>query len=225
MASQHRRYYTPDDVAVHNSAEDCWVSIYHVVYDLSPLIKEHRGPLAQPIIDAAGRDISHWFDPKTKEVKTYVDEETDLTVPYTPRGRFVHVPPLYPSTSWATDFGTPWWNDDAYQIGKLTQKTRRINLLNVLSNQTTMLTVCSEDTMLEIQDRYLAHNAHAASYTWKRLAPGKGDDHEFVALDMEKTLEENGVEDEDHEFEKLGIDQDYYIPTLHLYFNDDLTIA
>lgn len=43
---------------------------------------------------------------------------------------------------------------------------------------------------------------------------------------MEKTLTENGIEDEDPEFEKLGIEaSQWYIPTIHLFFSDDLTFA
>jgi len=30
--------------------------------------------------------------------------------------------------------------------------------------------------------------------------------------------------DEALEFERLGIDDDYYIPCVHLYYNDDLTV-
>ena len=65
-------------------------------------------------------------------------------------------------------------------------------------------------------DRYLELNNHAASYTWKRL--GK-------VLDMSKNLAENGIIDDRAELLELGIDLDEYIPALHLYFNDDLTIA
>ena len=46
-----------------------------------------------------------------------------------------------------------------------------------------------------------------------------------MVLDMDKTLTENGVPDEDVEFEKLNIPDDYYIPAIHIYFNDDLTDA
>jgi hypothetical protein len=43
---------------------------------------------------------------------------------------------------------------------------------------------------------------------------------------MERTLAENGVEDEDGEFEKLGVRvKEWYVPTVHLFFNDDLTAA
>ena len=56
---------------------------------------------------------------------------------------------------------------------------------------------------------------HAASYTWKRL--GK-------VLDMDKNLADNEIPDETEELIELGIDVDEYIPAIHLYFNDDLTI-
>lgn len=44
-------------------------------------------------------------------------------------------------------------------------------------------------------------------------------------LNMEKTLEENNIPDESEEFAKLMIPEDEYVPTLHVYFNDDLTIG
>ena len=68
--------------------------------------------------------------------------------------------------------------------------------------------------MGEIQDRYFHYNAHAASYTWK---------YNGENLHMDKTLEENKVKDESEEFYKLGIDEDQFLPAIHLYFNDDLT--
>ena len=42
---------------------------------------------------------------------------------------------------------------------------------------------------------------------------------------MDKNLEENGIPDETDELLELGIDTEEYIPAIHLYFNDDLTIA
>ena len=50
-------------------------------------------------------------------------------------------------------------------------------------------------------------------------------DGAFRPLDMTKTLEENGVKDEDEEFEELGMDPREFMPVLHVYFNDDLTVA
>ena len=48
---------------------------------------------------------------------------------------------------------------------------------------------------------------------------------QFVTLDLDKTLAENGVADESDEFERLGLPVDDYVPVLHLYFGDDLTVA
>lgn len=44
-------------------------------------------------------------------------------------------------------------------------------------------------------------------------------------LDMSKSLEKNGILDERDELLELGMQLDDYIPAIHLYFNDDLTIA
>jgi len=110
----------------------------------------------------------------------------------------------------------PWWNNtETYCIGRLTKKSRPINIMNTLTKEEHVLDVASEETMNEILDRFLIHNFHAASYTWKRL--GK-------VLDMNLSLAENGIEDDSKECLMLGIDPEEYIPTIHLYFDDDLTI-
>ena len=104
-----RRFYTPAEVGTHNGGDDCWVSIFFKVYELTGFLEANPGPLAQPIIDYAGEDISHWFDEQTGDVKTKVDQTTNLELPHLPFGRFAHVPPPEPVSDWATDFGTPWW--------------------------------------------------------------------------------------------------------------------
>jgi len=217
-----RRYYIPADVEVHNTAYDCWVSFFNGVYDLTPLLHEYRGncylgdPLCQPIIQAAGTDISHWFDSKTKEPKTFIDPHSNLEAVYCPWGRYLHVPPVDPSASFDMSFSVPWWKDkEKYCIGKLTQKPRKLRLINMLSKQDDIIQVASEELLEEILDRYLQLNEHAGSYTWKRLGR---------PLDMELTLEENGINDDTEEYKKLGIDEDFYIPAVHLYYNDDLTV-
>lgn len=47
----------------------------------------------------------------------------------------------------------------------------------------------------------------------------------YDVLSLDKTLEANGINDETEDFEHLGLPDDYYIPVLHLSFNDDLTRA
>ena len=87
--------------------------------------------------------------------------------------------------------------------------------MNMLTKDDETIEVATEENMNEILDRYLAFNAHASSYTWKRL--GK-------VLEMDATLQENGIPDETAECLQLGMDPEEYIPTIHLYFDDDLTI-
>ena len=70
--------------------------------------------------------------------------------------------------------------------------------------------------MTEILERYRRYNAHAASYTWK---------YNNRNLDMSKTLEENSIPDEDEEFYQFSMNDDSYLQSIHLYFNDDLTDA
>ena len=41
--SSRPSYYTPSEVAAHNSETDCWVSYLGKVYDLTQFCKEHSG--------------------------------------------------------------------------------------------------------------------------------------------------------------------------------------
>lgn len=86
----------------------------------------------------------------------------------------------------------------------------------MLTKHEDTLDVAQEETINEILDRYLEINQHAASYTWKRL--GK-------ELNMDRNLAQNDIPDETDELIELGIDIEEYIPAIHLYFDDDLTIA
>lgn len=70
--------------------------------------------------------------------------------------------------------------------------------------------------MEEILQRYLKFNAHASSYTWK---------YDCLNLEMDKTLAQNNIIDEDEDFYELGINDDTFLQAIHLYFNDDLTEA
>jgi hypothetical protein len=112
------RYYTREEIAVHNHGADCWVIVFDKVYDLTELIAQNRGILAQPLIEAAGTSISHWFNPKTNDIKTYIDPERNIEMPYTPQGRFLHVPPFDPEDKFEM-IPLPWWKDPKYIIGKV----------------------------------------------------------------------------------------------------------
>eukprot|EP00760_Papus_ankaliazontas_P006581 PhM_4_TR13097/c0_g1_i1/m.5694 len=214
-----KRFFTPSEVAQHCSEDDAWVSVLGRVLDLSELIKQYQGTLAVPIVRAAGTDISHWFDPSTGDVRRCVDPNTGLMTYYQPNGRFVHVPTLQPDTTIDHSYELPWWSDPKYVIGELTKHPRRVRIINTLNQHEVTLEVCMEETLIEIQERYKDYNAHAGSYTWKRH------DTTTRELDMDKTLDENGIPDESDLFVELGLPNDYYIPAIHVYFNFDLTVG
>ena len=210
------KYFTPAEVASHNKRTDCWVSFFGKVFDLTSLVAAYPGNLSVPILDMAGKDISHWFDPKTGDLRTYIHPDTNLEAPYTPQGLIPHVAPQYPTTSWENDFGVVWWKDDAkYLVGRLSGHTRHITLVNTLTQQRDTIEVCEEEKLDEICRRYLELNNHAGSYTWKYLGR---------KLDMGKTLSENDVPDYGESFTEVAVDGDSFIPTLFVYFNDDLTV-
>lgn len=200
---------------MHNTEGDLWVSFLGKVYDLSKLCERERGNvLLKPILLAGGTDISHWFNPKTHDVRTYIDPETSCVIPHCPNGRYIHIPPPYPDSRWANNFGCPWWKDINYIIGDLSQKTRFIKIVNTLASQEHIIEVCTEERLHAILDRYLMYNKHAASYTWK---------YNNVNLNMYLTLDENGIRDEDEDFYKLRMKDNEFLQTIHLYLNDDLT--
>nr|XP_054391212.1 cytochrome b5 domain-containing protein 1 isoform X3 [Pongo abelii] len=131
-----RRYFTPAEVAQHNRPEDLWVSYLGRVYDLTSLAQAYKGNLLlKPIVEVAGQDISHWFDPKTRDIRKHIDPLTGCLRYCTPRGRFVHVPPQLPCSDWANDFGKPWWQGSYYEVGRLSAKTRSIRIINTLTSQ------------------------------------------------------------------------------------------
>lgn len=38
---KHKRYYTTTDLMIHNTADDCWVSFFNEVFDLTELIQSN----------------------------------------------------------------------------------------------------------------------------------------------------------------------------------------
>ena len=140
--SAGQRYYTSAEIAMHNTADNLWVTMFGKVHNLTQLVAENPGHLVQPIIEAAGTDISHWFDPVTKQVKTFIDPKTELEVPFCPMGEFLHCAPTMPTDAWSSNIGKPWWKDKSSVIGLLTVKTRKVNLFNMLTKQETVLVRC-----------------------------------------------------------------------------------
>ncbi|ETO15358.1 hypothetical protein RFI_22003 [Reticulomyxa filosa] len=207
------RWYTQEEISQHNIGWDCWIVIFNKVYDISSLLKENRSLLSRPLLKFAGCDISSWFDEHTKEVKTYIEEKSERQVSYLPHGRFLHVPPNDPVTDWSVDFDIQWWKDWKYVIGLQTSKSRHIRIINTLTGQSHTLQVCKEEPLGDIQTfRYNCINNNSHKYIWK---------FQQTSLDMTKTLEENGVIDNEQLFEQLDITEEYF-PAICLEFKDEL---
>ncbi|OHT17137.1 Cytochrome b5-like Heme/Steroid binding domain containing protein [Tritrichomonas foetus] len=210
------RWILPSEVLAHNTSQDCWVSFLDHVWDLTTLVKDHANdPEYQPIIKAAGTDISHWFNPKTKDIRTIIDPDTELVTPHLAVTELLDVAKIEP------DLGVvpprkPWWKDESRIIGKLSKNPRWIRIVNTLTKLEDMIEVAGEESLWDILARFKKINSHADSYTWKFLGR---------VLTMEKTLDQNGIKDESAKFARLNLDYDMYIPAIMIYYNDDLTVA
>ena len=83
------------------------------------------------MIEFAGQDITHWFDEYTHEPKMAVDAETNMLWYHCPNGRYLHIPPINPRDDWDIEASkTPWWHDETLNIGRLSEKTRKIRIIN-----------------------------------------------------------------------------------------------
>lgn len=207
-------YFTADEVSIHNKPHCCWVVIFGLVRDLSPLLQEYRGkPEVATLLKFAGEDISHWFDQETGDIRYFIHPETAVRVPFTPFGTIPHVDTHLPSYHWKGLKTVPWWKDERYIIGKVTNKTLPINIVNVLTHQSIRLEVCCEDTLRRIEERYSKFNSNTQQYLWK---------YNGQVLDMDKTLEENGIVDRLDLFDAYFMPRDYYVPSIFIYFMDEI---
>ncbi|KAJ2953040.1 hypothetical protein O0L34_g7430 [Tuta absoluta] len=248
MMYTKQEWYTPAEVAVHNKAYDCWVSLNGKVYDLTSWLEQQfklchctktcscpvknwycwedcveycncfkRGffycdakRLAMTIVTYAGKDVSHWFD--GDEWIQYTHPVVNTCVPYMRHGHGSRQP-VVPSTKWRPVVD-PWWTNEAYVIGKATAKTRPIRITNTLTGSTVTLEVCSEETIYQIMMRYMPHNHHLHSYSWR---------YQDRAICLNWTLDENGIPDERETFSDVALPENMHIPALLIYYNDDLT--
>ncbi|KAL0225356.1 hypothetical protein RCL1_003268 [Eukaryota sp. TZLM3-RCL] len=208
-------FFLKEQIQACISKDNVQLILFNKVLNVTKLVHTEPPLLTSCLLRASGTDISHWFDPKSRDFPPYDDPVSNRTVPLTPNlAPLLHVHDEN-GAYLSHPHPLPWWKDPSFVIGHITVRPRRINFLNMLTHDDVIVTVCSEETLLDIHKRLQIHNAHCLSYTWKY---GEKD------LDMNKTLEENGVEDVENEFEELGLDGTEAIPTIRLYFNDDLTV-
>lgn len=69
------RYFTPSEVAAHNTAEDLWVSFLGKVYDLSPLMSQYKGEPQQ--VDYC---VTSWRQGRLKSTKCLCEKSESVRV-------------------------------------------------------------------------------------------------------------------------------------------------
>ena len=94
------------------------------------------------------------------QLKTHVNPLTGCIAPYTPMGRFIHVPPPCPRSDWANNFGKPWWKNEKYCNGVLSSKTRRIRIINTLTLQEQIVEVWNNESC-----NYILHQMYCDTST------------------------------------------------------------
>lgn len=47
-----------------------------------------------------------------------MNSQTGLRLPYTPYGRYLHIPPTDPTANFDNSFDQSWWSDQQYQVGQ-----------------------------------------------------------------------------------------------------------
>ncbi|KAL8445104.1 hypothetical protein Emag_005170 [Eimeria magna] len=193
----------PEELRCHCSSTDCWVAVYGVVYDLSPLLSLNRNELALPLIKHAGKDISSWFCKESLQPLAIARVRSDTAEVYIhPNTPFLHVP-----GSGCTD--TPWWRDRRYVVGELAESPLTVRLLNTLTMQETEIRLAATHPLRVASEQQLEKsNSHARAYTWSCMGR---------ALDMSKTLRQNGIE-----APKASGETTIPQPTILLHFEDDL---
>ncbi|XP_037927149.1 cytochrome b5 domain-containing protein 1 [Hermetia illucens] len=200
------KFYTSDEVVIHNQPDDAWFVVNNVVFDLTKMIRYHSEPNSATMkyLSAfAGKDLSSYFD-EHGEPRMQVSFVTGAKVPI--------FPAAYEKLKADTAY---WWDDSKYQIGRITRQERPIRLINTLTSHTDLMTVCEEDTIYDIQAKYRdLYNHHAGSYIWRKWTKnGKVSGRLF----LNRTLTENGI--------PATKDEIGPPPSLWLFYTNDFTIG
>lgn len=135
-------------------------------------------------------------------------------MPYTPHGPIPHINPQVPTPNWRP-ITKPWWKDEKYVIGRLTEKPRPVRFVNALAppgRNMSVVWVPKEENLQKIAERIQPQNSNAKNYTFK---------HEGRKIDMEKKLEENQIFDERDKFLRLSLTDDDHVPAIILCYNGD----
>ncbi|XP_071656230.1 cytochrome b5 domain-containing protein 1 [Patagioenas fasciata] len=139
-----------------------WVSARGRVLRLGPGLRDRAGdPELRPLLDAAGSDVSHWFDPQTGDPLQRVEPRSGLVRGVPPGG-----PPLEPRSDWVPPRDPPWWGDPRLCVGTVTGTPRHLRLRNNLTGDDIVIEVCGEQAGGLLQGA-LPWNTHILGYAWR----------------------------------------------------------
>jgi len=67
------KYFTKKEVALHNTTEDAWLIVSEKIFNLSSVIRKYGADVEElkPLVMFAGKDVSHWFEKDTDNVKHF----------------------------------------------------------------------------------------------------------------------------------------------------------
>ena len=170
-----------------------------------------------------GKDVSHWFDPRTKEPKKRMCSKTGIRDFFCRDGTFLHMKTFLPFSVDANSKPekgeqeqVPWWKDSQYIIGRLSPKEVRLQVINMLTKEKNELQIAPQETFNEILNRYKEVNEYASAYIWKNL--------DNQVLFMKKSFKDNRFNDQTELFTTLRIpESEWFMPTVLVYFADDST--
>jgi hypothetical protein len=176
------KYYIRNEVYLHNRLDNCWVIINDTVFDLTAFFKMREDSMnsaLEYLVAFAGKDISIYFDDNSCPLRS-IDQY----------GReFCVLPAAAEKTPMREMF---WWQDPIFFIGKLTEQARNIRIINTLTMNSFEITVCEEDTIEQIQDKFLRYNSNCKKYTWRKGPV----ENEATILNLFLTLTQNGIEED-----------------------------
>ncbi len=218
-------------VAVHATSESCWVLLWDYVYDITKLLVSRPPHAAKSILSVAGKDISHLFehgrslgisDLNVREFSIGTASHP-ITALIAPRSGLRAL--AFPSRQ-APDDRTdkaplsPWWQDETLIVGRLASKLRKIIVKNVLTGHEHFMEVPSEEILADVRKRYLEFNRQAEDCIWRALKQNEAGNATSFELDMNSTLEANGIADDTENFDRKRIAFAPFVPVLYLHFTD-----
>ncbi|XP_053691715.1 cytochrome b5 domain-containing protein 1 [Sabethes cyaneus] len=172
-------FFLRDEVVVHNRIDSAWVIVHGNVFNITVLFNDSNQSqkIYQLLLAFAGKDLSIYFN--DSNTAKYRISKDGIRVP------------VFPSVKIRNKLTDRlWWKDQSLLLGKITSQERKIRVVNNITFDMYEIVVCEEDTIANVQQKFLRYNENSSNYTWKsclRLTD------EAANLRLDKTLTENGI--------------------------------